>query len=510
MLSRSLFLKFLCASALTLLSVAAAQSASGPVGDAIALLQAGKRAEAVTLLQSALTKDPTLAPAAHLLSQVLLNEHRLPEAAEVIAKALAVNPGSADLLQARGDIEFRQADFGAAEKSYKQSLRIDKNNARALYGIARVFHSAALGKFSATLFRQAHELAPDDGAITSGFARYAATDAERQAIFETFLKSPAGASGRSVQSVTARTALAKYLNGRDTGTLATPYAASTIHMQVLLNGRHANGLALQVAVNGAKTAVLELDTGASGITITRRLAEKAQVERIAEMSLTGIGDERDPSGYVGFAERIRIGGVEFRDCVVHVSDKAFSADADGLVGTDIFQRFLITLDFRNRQLRLDPLPGPPWDGHEPVDRYLGPELQGYSQVFRFGHQLLIKTQTGDAQAGFFLLDTGSAMNVMSNSAARGVARVRGEDRMTITGVSGRVRKVESADEVTVMFAGYRQKLLDLAAINLDGISHSAGTEVSGILGLPTLILFDFTIDYRDGMVKFVFNPPLGM
>ncbi len=434
----------------------------------------------------------------------------MAESSDVIQKALALTPASADLLEARGDIEMRRGDLTAAEMSYKKALQQDGRNARALYGLGRVFHSASLNKTAAALFRQAHEIDPGDAAILGGFAHYAATGAEQDAALEKYLSTARGEDRRHAQWLVAVAALHKFLNGRKTGTLATPYASNSIHMQVLLSGKQVHGVALPVSVNGAKAATLQLDTGASGLTITRRIAEKAQVQRIADMDLSGLGDDRDPTGYVGFAESVRVGDVEFHNCVVHVSDKAFSSDSEGLIGPDLFERFLITLDFRKREFRLEPLPGPAWDGEEAVDRYNGPELKGFAQVFRFGHHLLIKTLLGESQQGFFLLDTGSGESLISSTAARGVAKVRGEDRFQMKGVSGKIKNLESANSVTVAFAGYRQTVRDLIALDLSNVSRGTGTEVAGILGLPTLILFDMTIDYRDGMVKFVYNPPPGM
>ena len=355
-----------------------------------------------------------------------------------------------------------------------------------------------------------HELSPRDAELVGSFARFAATEAEQQAALEKYLAATRGDERRRAQSLLARIALKKFLKGRHTFELASPYQATSIHMQVLLNGRRVHGVALKVGVNAAKPATLELDTGASGITITRRVAEAAQVEKIAEMDLHGLGDVRDPTGYVGFAEHIQVGDVELRNCVVHVSDKAFSADSEGLVGADIFERFLITLDFRNRNVVLQPLPGPAWDGREPVDRYMGPELKGYSQVYQFGHHLLLKTMVGEVATGLFLLDTGAGESLISPQAAAQVAKVHPTDRFQMKGVSGQIKNLESASEVTLAFAGYRQRIRDLLAMDLSDVSKSSGTEVAGILGLPMLILFDLTIDYRDGMVKFNYNPPPGL
>ena len=59
----------------------------------------------------------------------------------------------------------------------------------------------------------------------------------------------------------------------------------------------------------------------------------------------------------GVAERLRIGDLEFRDALIGVAETDFLANQDGLIGTDVFSEFLVTLDFANPGLRLDPLPG---------------------------------------------------------------------------------------------------------------------------------------------------------
>ena len=65
----------------------------------------------------------------------------------------------------------------------------------------------------------------------------------------------------------------------------------------------------------------------------------------------------------------------------------------------------------------------------------------------------------------------------------------------------------TADKLVLQFAGYNQRNRDMLAIDLDQVSRSAGTEVSGIIGFPLLTIFSsLTIDYRDGLVKFDYQP----
>jgi len=104
------------------------------------------------------------------------------------------------------------------------------------------------------------------------------------------------------------------------------------------------GLTLEVKINGQSHRLL-LDTGASGITISRHSAEKAGLKRIpGEVTLSGIVDQGTRTGYLAIADRILIGGLEFRDCMVTVSDKKALPDVHGLIGADVFGSYLIDID----------------------------------------------------------------------------------------------------------------------------------------------------------------------
>ena len=43
-------------------------------------------------------------------------------------------------------------------------------------------------------------------------------------------------------------------------------------------------------------------------------------------------------------------------------------------------------------------------------------------------------------------------------------------------------------------------------LDLSAVSKSTGTEVSGILGFEMLRILQVKIDYRDGLVDFVYDP----
>jgi hypothetical protein len=293
---------------------------------------------------------------------------------------------------------------------------------------------------------------------------------------------------------------------------------------------------------------LALDTGTSGILVRSATAEKAGLTRIGEQRIGGLGDKDQQSGYVAVAAHIRVGDLEFEDCLVRIVDAPGSSDIDGLIGSDVFGAYLIDIDIPGQKLRLSPLPkrpdeaaaptalnsagetrGAPEDNvenggeeqpspnqakpanlaanpHLPKDAYVAPEMARWTRVFRFGHMLLIPTRVDGFGPMLFMIDTGSFTNILSTRAAREVTKVRADSRTQVRGLSGAVANVYRADKATLQFGHYSQENEDIVTLDLSALSKSTGTEVSGILGFEMLRILQVKIDYRDGLVDFVYDP----
>ncbi len=168
----------------------------------------------------------------------------------------------------------------------------------------------------------------------------------------------------------------------------------------------------------------------------------------------------------------------------------------------MFSEFLVTLDFANKKLRLDPLPGYDPAAGQPSDRVVTPEMRHYTPVLRFGHLLLLTTRVSDAHAGLFVIDSGADRTLISYDLAAEVSKVKRDDRMRMSGVNGQVADLYQTGDLFLQFAGFRQKNLGITAYDTFDQSRRLGIEVSGFLGLPVLDLFTLTIDYRDGLVNF--------
>jgi hypothetical protein len=91
---------------------------------------------------------------------------------------------------------------------------------------------------------------------------------------------------------------------------------------------------------------------------------------------------------------------------------------------------------------------------------------------------------------------------MDATYAREAGKVYGDDRTVVKGLSGKAKKVWTADDILLQFAHFRQRNLGMIVAELNNSGKPAEVRMSGIFGLPVLALFRLSIDYRNGLVKF--------
>jgi len=438
-------------------------------------------------------------------ARALLRADDIAGAQSRLEKAMAASPNSAELYEMRGELRFRQGDIPAADKDYRKAIELNDHLARAFWGLAQVYRVASYHKKAQLYFWQAHTLDPLDPDIYHSWMGVLKRP-QRIVELQKFLDAPSpGTNQHDLEPARRDLEWEKELGDKKLHRLSSEYAASQIPFAALLyDPNHVRAFALPVSINGAKPLKLEVDTGAGGILINSKAAQKVGLRKLRDIKLGGIGDEGERDAYLSMADTVRIGTVEFADSIVEVSDKKTLPEVDGLIGMDVFSAFLVTLDFPKRMLRLAPLPNYLNDG-EPHDRTITPELKDFSGVYRLGHALLIPTRVSDSKPVLFLIDTGAGRTMIAADLARQVTKVHNDSYGSVHGLSGKVKDVYMADQLVLQFAGFRQRNLDMSSFDFSKVSRGLGTEVSGFLGLPLLNLFELTIDYRDGVVKFVYS-----
>ena len=497
---------------------------------------------AIRKYQQILQENPPSPDAYAGLIRTYLKKKDVQQAYDTATQALQV-ADSTPIHVALGEVYFRQGKIHDAEVEWAKVVNSGRQDARAYLGLARVRWAISMYKGAWTMIDKAHTLDPTDPEIQKLWTQRLSRS-ERIKFLEDYL---AGQNNEDAETRSRMQHYLEYLKARAKDTRGARHLVSktttteTPLVRLLRDPRHVRGYGLSVEVNGRKSKLL-LDTGASGILINRNLAEKAGAKRLSDMAIWGIGDKGDKDGYTAVADSLKIGELEFQGCTVRVLEQRSVTDEDGLIGADVFSSFLVDIDFPNEKLHLKELPKRPEetnttinlktedddsepekrtsDNHAaltpsneskpvnsgPHDRYIAPEMKSYTQVFRFGHMLLVPTSIGDVPAKLFLLDSGAFTNFITPAAAREVTKVHGDPRVTVKGLSGSVTNVYSADKAVLQFGHLRQENQGLLAFDLAHISDNVGTEVSGTLGFTLLRLLDIKIDYRDGLVDFSYDP----
>ena len=464
----------------------------GALANAVSLFRQADFRGAAAAYRKVIDAKPSAEAYAGLVRS-LLKADDVKAAEESSQKSLAAFPESAIIHAERGDVFYRRGFIPQAEDEYRAAFKLDEKCARAWLGqgiIDAVYtrHSKAKAAIA-----KAHDLDPEDSdafyewAIRLAYPENVAALEQHLAEFHNDPETER--HEREFKN------LLKALAGRKTWILARPVERTDIKMEGLSVGPNMvlRGYGLRVRLNDRATVTLLVDTGSSGITITRKLAEKVGASKLSEQAIEGVGKSGPTVGYKAWVNKVSIGDLEFHDCFVQATPHEI-VEVDGIIGMDIFSHYLITLDLPARKLRLEPMPARSNEG-PPV------QAEAFTQTFTLGHFLLLPAEVGKKASGLFVIDTGSNANTISPELARSMPEMRAFNS-PMSGASGVVNSAFIADDATLRFAKVHRSDR-ISTLDLHSVSKDLGIEISGQIGFSAMENMKLTIDYRDGLVQFV-------
>jgi len=453
------------------------------------------------------------------LARTYLHLHRVQDAETAARKATETDKELGNAQTAVAEVYFREGKLAEADELLVGQVKKQNAMARTYLGLAKIRRATANYKTARMLTEIAHKNDPKDPDIDESWL-LSMTREERMEEWKKRLAEGRYENGEEKLELAAAIAVGEDRNknqNRSCRLVNKVKATETKLEPRMLDPRRFGSYQLGVKVNGVK-AMLELDTGAGGILVSTRIAEKAGLAKIADNAIGGIGDKGAANGYVAFAEKVQIGELEFQNCYIDVVDKKRSLDVDGLIGADVFSDYLVDIDFPNQKLKLSPLPPYPDQASEEAslesgetssaklhDRWIPPEYKDFERVYRFGHMLLLPVELNKAPIRLFLLDTGAWDNTLSVEAAREASKVHKDADIQIKGLSGQVKTVYTTGEILLRFGRFQQRRTDMVAFDLSNTSNHVGTEVSGALGFAMLYMLDIKLDYRDNLVNFEYD-----
>ena len=430
--------------------------------------------------------DPVLT-AALMHAELHLGEVGL--AASLANKMLAADPHSAASLTALAEVELHQGQPWAAMETLDAVENADPCVARAHWVRSRLLRLDSMYASERVELDKAYGIDPGDPDIRSSWLGVVSPARQVDGVAQALATmKDLDAETRQKAEESIRSLLPMVSETSQTCQVLPAIASTVLPLQISApDPKHIDGYRLEVKFPQG-SAKLTIDTAASGIYVSRQLAELNHFEARAG----------DPGGTV-HVDLVQIGPLEFRDCIVGVSDAPFPNHGDGSIGTDMFAQYLITLDHPAAKLTLAPLPVQA--AVLPGDRMSAPELQGFAPVYHRRQFLLAPVTVDGKVRKLFVLDSGIRLRAMTPDVAHSVSNTK----------IGFTNPMQTTAGSTVQI--YRDSF-DFAYANLtlthqsgvlefepSAIERSAGFEVAGMLGFDMLHSLVLHLDYRDGLVK---------
>ena len=451
----------------------------------------GLYAQAEPLFAQALAQQPTDAALAARLVEILLHEDKLAQAAEQMNAAVSANPNSAAVLTARAEVQVRQGQPWLAINSLDAAAAADPCYARLHLVRSQLFRIDSMYASERSELQKAYEIDVTDPDILMAWSRIMPAAQEIEGTAQALAGMKDLDAPTRIKAETTIHSMMPLLH-EDSQTCKGLPAASSASLPLFPSkedGKHIDGFRIEVKFPKG-TARLQLDTSASGLYISKALADQNGFLRSLDA----------PLGTVQ-ADTVQIGPLEFHDCMVGVSEIPFPGKADGFIGTDMLASFLVTIDARDQKLKLEPLP--PQPGILPADRAMSGELADYEPVYHRRQYLLVPVTIDNKTRKLFALDTGMRMSAMDSETAHSVSGIKvnfTNSLQTKTGPPAQVYR----DNFGFQFASLslNRQGGSILAFEPTAIDRNTGFDVAGMLGFDILGQLTIHLDYRDGLVKF--------
>jgi tetratricopeptide (TPR) repeat protein len=425
-----------------------------------------------------------------------------------VRQALGGQKADAGALCLIGEGSVRELRFKDAEVAFNRALAVDPRSARAHLGLGRIAVLLSKREEAKRYFSRAYQLDPLDPEVILAFANSVEDRRSKTILWGNFLALAKGFDPAVVADVRARLSIEQQLGDRDLSRVASPNSEYRIPLfSYRPYNKEIRGVTLAASLDGGKPLRLMIDTGASGVTLNPSAVRAAGLNYLALSSIGGFGGAKLAGARIALAKRLTIAAepvpqstlgragllrvstgpgagraVEMENVLVQVADQELIPNADGIIGTEVFQDFLIRLDLRGRVLQLSPL-------------QQEQDLPDMKRAYRVDHLLLLRATVNGHSEGFFMLDTGSAYSVVSRELVPALGR-----KEVVYGAQGQ-------QEITLPTAPLRLRLDDrdvtefeYAALDTREVSEHHHAEIAGSLGYSLLRDYTITVDYRNGLV----------
>ncbi len=335
---------------------------------------------------------------------------QLPSVADLLTRdevqqaeaLLDKQPRTAESVALRGEIEYRKGNFDRAVALYKEALGMNAKTARAHYGLGKLAIGKLKTKQAIQEMMRAIELDPKEPLY-----RFYASEAwaleknyaeQRKQIEEYIGLNPSDPD--RLAEAKAGLEMLKAL-GNDVASVDAPQNPAPIPLRKSLNLVFA-----RVMINGRGPYEFAVDTGASQIVLSEKLAGDLGLTPVTSTIMHGVGGGGKIDTKLYSVKEMTIGDVKIKNVPVGTfNDPLVSQLADGIFSTAVLSDFILTVNYPGNQLEIS---------------RKRPAANPASEVlpaWYFSNLLLVPVQVNGQHRGNFIVDTGAVTTVISHNMA---------------------------------------------------------------------------------------------
>jgi tetratricopeptide (TPR) repeat protein len=507
-------------------------NAAGP-SDAEAALYVEDWSKAARLYRVMQQQDAGSLEAQAGLVRVQLGEGKIADALKAATDLAKATPQSVVAETVLGETYLRRGEIDMASPILTKALSLDPCYGRARLEAARLESLSGYHASAAKHLAQAHALNPNDEQITVAWL-FSLAPAQRYPLLKEFVEH------------------AKYLNSDDREdlksnllegeakmnshcTVSSPAAGTqTTLFENPIISKDPSAPSIDVALNGKKHR-LRFSTSDGDVFFPWHTAQALGLTPLVKVSYAQLYRGGRLNYYFANLASLRIGDVEFKNCIVKVLDESgngyeakVDADtnpsgSDGSIGAMFLADFLVHMDSMKKQLTLTPLPPIPanldstglplWSdvsksGGDPVpsinggawgqrNRTVNTEMKSWTSLVSTRDRIWLPTFVGAGPAVLFLLELSDPWPRISTNAVNQAARIES------------IANGKSAPPFHgyfIDFAGLMFPNNSWTVVRYDEFSKHLKLETSGTIGLEALRQTTFTLDLRDNLVHFTYDP----
>jgi Aspartyl protease/Tetratricopeptide repeat len=396
---------------------------------------------------------------------------------------------TAGTIALRGEIEYRKGNLDQAASLYQQALKMDPKTARAHFGLGKLAMAKLKDKEAVQEIARAIELEPSEPLYRLYASEAYAIQknyAEQMKQLQEYIRMNPNDPDRLAEAKAGYDVL-RALGAKDIGVVVAPQSPAPIQFRKSLNL-----IFTSVMINGKGPYEFAIDTGASQVVLSEKLAVQLGLKPLTSTVMHGVGGGGKIDTKLYSVDEISVGDVKIKKVPVGTfNDPLVTQLADGILGTALLSDFILTVNYPASQLELA--------------RKRVPNAPGEAVPAWFFSNLLLVPLDVNGKHGNFVVDTGAVTTVLSHSMAANLGVTPNTPGakvdLGLSGVGGFEGIVLKVPNVTLKTPKNSEVFPQVVSIDLKEISKMIGTEIAGVVGFDFLEGYKVTLDYYAAEVR---------